>query len=76
MSDDPLGVQIGGAHYKGRKIQPVEYIHANGLTFLEGCIVKRITRWRDKNGIQDLRKIIHEVQLIIQLEELEETEGK
>ena len=64
----PLDVQIGGGHYKGKKIQPVEYIHANELNFLEGCIVKRITRWRDKNGIEDLQKIKHEVDLLIELE--------
>ncbi len=43
-----LDIQVAGSHYKGKRIQPVEYIAANNLTFLEGCIVKRITRWRDK----------------------------
>jgi hypothetical protein len=64
----PLEVQIAGSHYKGKKIQPVEYIHANNLNFLEGCIVKRITRWRDKDGFQDLEKIKHEVDLLIEME--------
>lgn len=67
----PLDVQIAGSHYKGKKIQPVEYIHANGLNFLEGCIVKRITRWRDKpaeHRFQDLEKIKHEVDLLIEME--------
>jgi hypothetical protein len=66
-----LDVQVAGSHYKGKKIQPVEYIHANGLGFLEGCIVKRITRWRDKpaaSRFQDLEKIKHEVDLLIELE--------
>ena len=63
-----LDTQVAGSHYKDKKIQPVEYIHANGLGFLEGCIVKRITRWRDKDGIQDLLKIKHEVDLLIELE--------
>jgi hypothetical protein len=68
-----LDVQVGGAHYKKRKIQPVEYIHANDLGFLEGCVVKRITRWRDKgaqleNPFEDLEKIKHEVDLLIDLE--------
>jgi hypothetical protein len=66
-----LDVQVAGGHYKGKKIQPVEYIHANGLNFLEGCIVKRITRWRDKpaeNRFQDLEKIKHEVDLLIEME--------
>jgi hypothetical protein len=67
-----IDVQVGGTHYKGKTIQPVEYISANHLNFLEGCIVKRITRWRDKirgEGIQDLRKIQHEIDLLIEMEE-------
>jgi hypothetical protein len=67
-STNPLDVQVGGGHYKGKRIQPVEYISANNLNFLEGCIVKRITRWREKNGFQDLEKIKHEVDLLIELE--------
>lgn len=66
-----LDVQVAGDHYKGKKIQPVEYIHANGLNFLEGCVVKRITRWRDKPAerrFQDLEKIKHEIDLLIELE--------
>lgn len=64
----PLQVQVGGGHYKGCAIQPVEYISANNLNFLEGCIVKRITRWRDKDGLKDLEKIKHEVDLLIEME--------
>jgi hypothetical protein len=63
-----LDTQIAGAHYKSMKIQPVEFIHANSLGFLEGCIIKRICRWRNKDGIQDLEKIKHEVDLLIELE--------
>lgn len=66
-----LNVQVAGGHYKDKKIQPVQYIHANGLGFLEGCIVKRITRWRDKpsaDPFEDLRKIKHEVDLLIEME--------
>ena len=66
-----LDKQVAGNHYKTKKIQPVEYIHANNLGFLEGCIVKRITRWRDKpaeSRFQDLEKIKHEIYLLIELE--------
>jgi hypothetical protein len=66
-----LDVQVAGSHYKNKRIQPVEYIVANDLTFLEGCIVKRITRWRDKPAnkkFEDLEKIKHEIDLLIQLE--------
>ena len=73
---NPLDVQVGGGHYKGKAIQPVEYISANGLNFLEGCIVKRITRWRDKNGIEDLEKIKHEVDLLIAMEKKYGNAGK
>lgn len=69
---NPLDVQMGGAHYKRKAIQPVEYISANNLNFLEGCVVKRITRWRDKPGqnrFEDLRKIQHEIDLLIAMEE-------
>lgn len=68
---NPLDVQVAGGHYKGKRIQPVEYIHANNLNFLEGCIVKRITRWRDKpadDRFQDLHKIKHEIDLLIEME--------
>ena len=50
----------------------MEYISANNLNFLEGCIVKRITRWRDKpaeHRFQDLEKIKHEVDLLIEMEQ-------
>lgn len=65
---DPLKDQVGGQHYKNLKIQPVEFIHANDLGFLEGCIVKRICRYKQKDGVKDLLKIIHEIELLISLE--------
>jgi ribonuclease D len=71
MIESPLERQVAGGHYKSKRIQPVTYIHANNLNFLEGCIVKRITRWRDKpaeNRFADLEKIIHEVELLIEME--------
>lgn len=64
----PLDVQIGGGHYKSFKIQPVEFIFTNNLGFLEGCVIKRICRFRDKNGKEDLLKIKHEIDLLIELE--------
>lgn len=65
----PSQLQVGGKHYKDMKIQPVVYNHANNLPFIEGSIVKYISRWREKGGIQDLRKIQHFVDLLIELEE-------
>lgn len=63
-----LDKQVGGDHYKGRAIQPVEYIHANDLDFFQGNVVKYITRWRDKKGIEDLEKCKHYLELYIELE--------
>lgn len=69
---DALTRQEGGSHYKDLAIQPVEYIHANGLGFCEGSVVKYVTRWRNKNGIQDLKKARHFLDLLIELEERKE----
>lgn len=66
-----LDTQVGGDHYKKLKIQPVEYMHANGIPFIEGCIIKYASRWRDKGGIADLEKIKHFAQLLIDLETAE-----
>ena len=62
-----LNTQIGGEHYKKNAIQPVEFITKNKLGFLEGCIIKRICRYEDKNGREDLEKIKHEIDLLIEL---------
>ena len=68
VTQSALNVQVGGEHYKNLAIQPVEYIHANNLSFLEGNVVKYITRHKTKNKAQDIRKVIHYAQLILQLE--------
>lgn len=60
--------QVGGSHYKDMAIQPVEYIHRNGLGFIEGCVVKYVSRWRVKGGVEDLRKARHFIDLLIELE--------
>lgn len=63
-----LGVQVAGDHYKKLKIQPIEYIHANGIPFAEGSAIKYLTRWRDKGGVKDLEKARHFIDLLIELE--------
>lgn len=68
VTQSTLNVQVGGEHYKNLAIQPVAYIHANNLSFLEGNVVKYITRHKTKNKAQDIRKIIHYCTLILQLE--------
>lgn len=57
--------QVGGDHYKKRAIQPIEYIMANNLGFCEGNVVKYVTRWKDKNGIEDLEKAKQYLQFLI-----------
>lgn len=63
-----LDTQTGGSHYKDMAIQPVEFVTVNGLTFLEGSVIKRMCRHRNKNGAEDIRKAIHECELILLLE--------
>jgi hypothetical protein len=63
----PLATQVGGSHYQNFAIQPAEFIDRNNLPFLEGCIIKRMCRHESKNKLEDLRKAIHEIQLIAQI---------
>ena len=56
---NPLVAQEGGGHYKNRGIQPLEYTMQNNLSFCEGNVVKYISRYKSKNGIEDLAKVIH-----------------
>ena len=65
---DPLNIQIGGDHYKGFAIQPWEVAMKNNLSFAQGNIIKRIMRYDlpGGKGIEDLQKIKHEVDLLIQ----------
>lgn len=59
--------QVGGDPYKSLKIQPIEYIDANNLPYLEGNVVKYVTRHASKNGVQDIDKAIHYLELIKQM---------
>jgi hypothetical protein len=63
-----LQTQVGGDHYKSMNIQPVEFIHANNIPYMEGNIIKYIARWRTKNGLADLEKAKHYIDLLIELE--------
>lgn len=61
--------QVGGGHYTKMKIQPFQYSMANGLDPMQHTVVKYVTRFRDKNGIEDLKKAIHTLELLIEHEE-------
>jgi len=64
--------QIGGDHYKDMKIQPLEFIHANNIPFIEGAVIKYVCRHRDKNGVEDIQKAIHFLEMLINLEYVED----
>ena len=63
-----LDSQVGGTHYKDMAIQPVEYIVRNGIGFVEGAVIKYVSRWKEKGGIEDLRKARHMLQILIEIE--------
>ena len=56
--------QVGGKHYMKYKIQPIEFITQNNIPFIEGNVIKYLLRYKDKNGIQDLDKCIHYIELL------------
>lgn len=66
--------QHGGTHYQ-KPIQPWDYVAANGLGFFEGNAIKYLSRWRDKGGIEDLRKAQHYVEKLIEIESAKAAEG-
>jgi len=68
VTDSPLTSQVGGNHYSKLAIQPVEYIHKNKIPFIEGSVIKYVTRWRSKDGVKDLQKAKHFIELLIELE--------
>jgi hypothetical protein len=63
-----LDTQVSGNHYKDLTIQPVEFIHKNKMDYLSGNVVKYISRHKNKNGAEDVKKAIHYCQLILLLE--------
>lgn len=63
--------QEGGSHYKDMAIQPVEFIHKNGIGFIEGCVIKYVCRYKQKGGIEDLKKARHFLDLLIEMEQQE-----
>jgi hypothetical protein len=58
-SSEQSAIQIGGKHYKKCAIQPWDYVIANDLDYFQGSIIKYVTRWKDKGGVEDLRKAKH-----------------
>ena len=68
-TESALDRQVGGEHYKNNfKIQPIEFITANKLSFIQGSIIKYICRYNKKNGKEDIDKAIHYCELLKELE--------
>lgn len=63
-----LNTQVGGGHYKNFEIQPLEFTMRNNLDFIQGNVIKYICRHKTKNGVEDLKKVIHYAQLAIELQ--------
>lgn len=66
--DKATDKQEGGSHYKSLKIQPIEFVHANQIPFIEGNVIKYIIRHREKNGAEDIKKAIHYLKMLLELE--------
>lgn len=68
MDKTALNTQVGGSHYKDMVIQPVEFIERNNLGFCVGNVIKYVCRYKSKNGIEDLKKAKHYLDILIDLE--------
>lgn len=62
----PTSYQVGGSHYECMKIQPIEFIMANKLSFPVGNIVKYVCRFKHKNGAEDLLKARHYIDILLE----------
>ena len=65
---NPLNVQTGGDHYKDMKIQPIVYSMENNLNACQHSVVKYISRYKSKNGLEDLKKAKHFIDLLMKIE--------
>jgi hypothetical protein len=60
--------QVGGEHYKNKEIQPWDFISSNGMGYLEGCVIKYVSRFKEKNGLDDLNKAKHYLEKLIEVQ--------
>lgn len=65
---EAIARQVGGDHYKKKKIQPIDFVLQNNLGFAEGNVIKYVTRHKEKNGADDIRKAIHYLEFILRYE--------
>jgi hypothetical protein len=65
-NDHAIKRQVGGDHYNRYAIQPVDFIIANKIDWCEANAIKYITRWKHKNGIEDIKKAIHYLEILLE----------
>jgi hypothetical protein len=58
---------VGGDHYRDKKIQTWDYIVQNEIPYLEACVIKYVSRWKEKGGVEDLRKAQHYLEKLIEV---------
>ena len=63
-----LDEQVSGDHYKRMKIQTMEFSMANNLNACQHTAIKYICRYKDKNGLEDIDKAIHTLELLKEIE--------
>jgi hypothetical protein len=63
-----LDKQVSGSHYKELVIQPIQFIHSNKIPFMEANVIKYVCRHKTKNGLADLQKAKHYIELLMELE--------
>lgn len=66
--------QVAGSHYKNA-VQHWDWVAANDLDYFQGQITKYVARWKNKNGLEDLRKAQHFLEKYIEISEISEIEG-
>jgi hypothetical protein len=76
MPDSEKNKQIGGTHYEGQAIQPIDIIRANKLDFFEGNALKYLLRYKGKNGVEDLDKCSDYIRMVKENYIKKEQDGK
>ena len=56
-------------HYVRGDIEPIDFINANNLDYLEGNIIKYVSRYKFKNGLEDLLKAQFYVNMLVEREQ-------
>ena len=75
LDTGPKACQVGGDHYQKMPIEPFDYAMANGLDALQFTVVKYVSRFRSKGGIEDLRKAQHTLDRLIAHEQKKSPKG-